>query len=276
MTFRELLGQGTDYLSNCQIADAAIDAWQLMEYVWDVDRSYYLIHSDDIIIEAKHKEYDRLLEKRGTHIPLQHLTHRAYFMGLSFFVNDDVLIPRQDTETLVEVVLDQIPADGRVLDLCTGSGCILLSLLHEKKDISGTGADISQAALAVAKKNSEQLGIRADFIESDLFEQVQSTFDVIVSNPPYIPTGEIPALMPEVRNHDPIQALDGKTDGLYFYRKIISQSKQFLLNDGLLAFEIGNGQGAAVQEMLHMAGYEKVRIIKDLAGLDRVVTGCRS
>lgn len=275
MTFRELLGQATDYLSNCGIQDAAIDAWQLMEYVWDVDKSYYLIHSDDIIIEAKHKEYDRLLIKRGTHIPLQHLTHRVYFMGLSFYVNKDVLIPRQDTETLVEVVQDQIPANGRVLDLCTGSGCILLSILNEKKDVSGIGTDISRAALAVARRNSEQLGIRADFIECNLFEQVQGTFDVIVSNPPYIPTGEIPGLMPEVRDHDPIQALDGKTDGLYFYREIISQAKQFLQKDGLLAFEIGHDQGTAVQEMMHTAGYEKVRIIKDLAGRDRVVTGCR-
>lgn len=276
MTFRELLGQGTQYLRECGIDDAAIDAWQLMEFVWNIDRGYYFIHSDDIIETEKRQEYTGLIKRRGTHIPLQYLTHRAFFMGLSFFVNEAVLIPRQDTETLVEAVLEQLPANGHILDLGTGSGCILISLLNERPDAVGTGADISPAALAVARKNAACLGCEAEFIESDLFDRVSKSFDVIVSNPPYIPSGEIPLLMAEVREHDPLLALDGKADGLYFYRKIISQAKLFLSENALLAFEIGHDQGSKVQEMMHLAGYKKIRIIKDLAGRDRVVTGRRS
>jgi len=273
MTFRSLLQYGVQYLEEHQVADASVDAWLLMEFVWNMNRSCYFLHADDIITEGKKQEYLLLLLKRGNHIPLQHLTHTAYFMGLSFYVNEHVLIPRMDTEVLVETALASIPRKARVLDMCTGSGCILLSLLHEQKDCSGLGVDISEEALKVAGINGERLGINAEFLKSNLFEKVEGIFDLIVSNPPYIPSQVIPQLMSEVKDHEPVLALDGKADGLYFYRKIISQAWAYLKPDGWLMFEIGSDQGEALDRMLTEADYEGVRIIKDLAGHDRVAIG---
>lgn len=275
MTFRSLLQYGVQYLEEHQVADASVDAWLLMEFVWNMNRSCYFLHADDIITEEKKQEYLLLLFKRGNHIPLQHLTHTAYFMGLSFYVNEHVLIPRMDTEVLVETALKSIPHKARVLDMCTGSGCILLSLLHEQKDCSGLGVDISEEALKVAGINGERLGIEAEFLKSNLFEKVAGTFELIVSNPPYIPSQVIPQLMAEVKDHEPVLALDGKADGLYFYRKIISQASAYLKPNGWLMFEIGNDQGEALDQMLAEADYEGVRIIKDLAGHDRVAIGQR-
>lgn len=275
MTFRNLLQYGVRYLEEHQAADASVDAWLLMEFVWNMNRSCYFLHADDIITEEKKQEYLSLLFKRGNHIPLQHLTHTAYFMGLSFYVNEHVLIPRMDTEVLVETALTSIPHKARVLDMCTGSGCILLSLLHEQKDCSGLGVDISEEALKVAGINGERLGIEAEFLKSNLFEKVDGTFELIVSNPPYIPSQVIPQLMAEVKDHEPVLALDGKADGLYFYRKIINQASAYLKPNGWLMFEIGNDQGEALNQMLTEADYEGVRIIKDLAGHDRVAIGQR-
>jgi len=275
MTFRSLLQYGVRYLAEHQVTDASVDAWLLMEFVWNMNRSCYFLHADDIITEEKKQEYLSLLFKRGEHVPLQHLTHTAYFMGLSFYVNEHVLIPRMDTEILVETALASISHKARVLDLCTGSGCILLSLLHEQKDLSGLGVDISEAALTVAKANARYLGIKAEFFKSDLFEQVEGTFELIVSNPPYIPSGVIPRLMPEVKDHEPMLALDGKADGLYFYRRMISQASTYLKPNGWLMFEMGSDQGEVLKQMLTEAKYQHVRIIKDLTGHDRVAIGQR-
>ena len=163
----------------------------------------------------------------------------------------------------------------RLLDVCTGSGCILLSLLEECKDriSAATGVDISKDALQVAIANRNRMGLTADFRESDLFSDVEGVYDVIVSNPPYIATKELEGLMPEVREHEPILALDGMEDGLYFYRKIVAQAGEYLEQGGWLCFEIGYDQGEALKEMMTEAGYGQVKIIKDLAGLDRVAIG---
>ena len=160
-----------------------------------------------------------------------------------------------------------------ILDMCTGSGCILLSLLHYSNNCTGVGVDISEAALTVAKTNCEALGLNASFLQSDLFEKVEGTYDIIVSNPPYIRSDVIPTLMEEVKGHEPMLALDGMEDGLYFYRKIVKESKKFLNGGGMLFFEIGYDQGAQVSEMMKLAGYCEVKVVKDLAGLDRVVIG---
>ena len=194
-------------------------------------------------------------------------------MGLEFLVDENVLIPRQDTEILVEEVLRELTDGSRILDLCTGSGCILLSLLHYSNDCVGVGSDISEEALCVARKNAERLGIRADFLCGDLFERVGGRYDFIVSNPPYIASGEIRKLMEEVRLHEPLSALDGHEDGLFFYRRIIGECPDYLVRGGSLYLEIGWDQGGAVKALMEEAGFHEVRVTKDYAGLDRVVSG---
>jgi release factor glutamine methyltransferase len=213
-----------------------------------------------------------LIEKRSIHIPLQHLTGYQEFMGLSFCVNGDVLIPRQDTEILVEEACHYLKPGMRLLDMCTGSGCILLSLLALHPGISGVGADLSARALAVAEKNRNYLGVCAELIESDLFERIEGTFDMIVSNPPYIPTKEIETLMEEVREHEPCMALDGREDGLYFYKKITKQCPACLNPGGMLFFEIGYNQAEAVCALME-ENFSGVTVVNDLTGLNRVVYG---
>ena len=205
-------------------------------------------------------------------------------MGRTFHVNGHFLIQRQDTDTLVETALDLLDCGKsakrteerivRLLDMCTGSGCILLSMLHYAKcRTEGIGSDISAKALKVASENARRLGMTAGFIESDLFEKIEGKFTMILSNPPYIRSAEIAELQDEVRLYDPAGALDGKEDGLYFYRKIISQSPTYLEDGGYLIFEIGHDQACDVTGMMRAQGFSDVSVKKDLAGLDRVVYG---
>jgi release factor glutamine methyltransferase len=279
-----LLKEGTEFLEKYEITEARLDAWLLLEYVLGKNRAWFLAHQDEAADEKTEETYAALIGRRAQHIPLQHLTGRAYFMGYEFYVNDQVLIPRQDTEILVEEaskILEGI-AGPQILDMCTGSGCILESLLLLHPDASGIGADLSCGALAVAEKNAEALGVRdrCIFVQSDLFRadifqekdgQPPSQYDILVSNPPYIRTAEIEELTEEVRLHDPFMALDGKEDGLFFYRNITAQAMQYIKPGGTLLFEIGYDQGEAVQILLKEAGFSRVRVLKDLSGLDRVV-----
>ena len=229
-------------------------------------------------------KYDKCIEVRSRRVPLQHITGEQEFMGLSFHVNEDVLIPRQDTEILVETALELLDREKdvfqrergtiRLLDLCTGSGCILLSVLHYAKcRMEGTGSDLSTRALTVAEGNAQRLGIAAEFIESDLFNDISGRFSMILSNPPYIRSSEIAGLQDEVRLYDPVEALDGRADGLYFYRRIIAESPAYLEDGGYLLFEIGHDQAADVTEMMRGQGFDEIHVKKDLAGLDRVVYG---
>ncbi|MCR4961904.1 MAG: peptide chain release factor N(5)-glutamine methyltransferase [Lachnospiraceae bacterium] len=273
MNYLKTLNRGRLILKAAEIEECDLDARLLLEYVCKTDRSAVILDPDRELTESEESEYEELLKKRASHIPLQHLTGIQGFMGLDFCVNKDVLIPRQDTESLVEEVMKEMHDGMRILDMCTGSGCILLSLLHYSNDCIGVGADISPAALSVAKKNAERLGIEAEFVESDLFENVDGVFDIIVSNPPYIRTCEIEELMPEVKDHDPFIALNGKEDGVTFYRRIIKDAPDHLVMGGLLAFEIGNDQGKAVSDMMNDAGFTGVCVLKDLCGNDRVVLG---
>lgn len=270
-TYASALRYGKKYLADRQIENSGGDAWYLMEYVWGIDRNYYFLHSDDIIEQKDEERYRDLLQKRGSHIPLQHLTGTCDFMGLTFQVNDQVLIPRQDTETLVESALLRLKEGDRALDLCTGSGCIILSLEKLGPGIRGLGADISAAALAVAKRNRDSLGLESDFCISDLFEGIEGVFDIIVSNPPYIASGKIPGLMEEVRGFEPLLALDGGADGLDFYRRIVKDARDFLKPGGWLGLEIGYDQREAVEELLRRQGFTKTETLQDLAGLDRTV-----
>ena len=212
----------------------------------------------------------RMLRKN---MRLQYRNELKEFMGLRFKVNSNVLIPRQDTETLVEQVLKIVKPGMKVLDLCTGSGCVLISVLKNAPELTGVGSDISKTALLVAKENAKMHEVDADWIRSDLFDNITETFDVIMANPPYIPTGEILSLMPEVRDFEPENALDGGADGLDFYRKIAGQVKDYLNPGGYVYMEIGYDQGEAVSELMRNAGFTEVEVIKDLARNDRVVKG---
>lgn len=273
MTYRELYEFGCLQLKAADILDYKIDARLLLEFVCGTSSSDLYVRGDRSVDESCENRYRHLLSERARHIPLQHLTGTQGFMGLDFFVDENVLIPRPDTETLVETVLKDLHDGMSIIDMCTGSGCILLSLLHYTNDCTGLGVDISGGALSVARKNAENLGINATFIQSDLFENVSGKFDVLVSNPPYIRTCEIEELMPEVRDHDPFIALNGHESGIYFYEKIINAAGEFLNRGSLVAFEIGCDQGKSVSELMKNAGYYGVEVIKDLAGNDRVVKG---
>lgn len=273
MTYREAVEFGTKCLTDAGVPDAALDAWYLLQMVCRIERSYYYVHREEDITQDAQKEYEIAVQKRAEHIPLQYIIGEQEFMGLRFKVNSNVLIPRQDTETLVEQVLKIVKPGMKVLDLCTGSGCVLISVLKNAPELTGVGSDISKTALLVAKENAKMHEVDADWIRSDLFDNITETFDVIMANPPYIPTGEILSLMPEVRDFEPENALDGGADGLDFYRKIAGQVKDYLNPGGYVYMEIGYDQGEAVSELMRNAGFTEVEVIKDLARNDRVVKG---
>ena len=275
MTWQECCRQGARELTDAGIENANADAWFLMEAVCSITRNFYYMHAQDEMPDAQEKCYRDYIRKRCSHIPLQYLTGEQEFMGLNFKVTPDVLIPRQDTEVLVEEALKYVKDGYRVLDMCTGSGCIAISLKSFAPKAQVIAADISRAALLVAEENAGRNHQQIQFINSDLFEQITGEFDVIVSNPPYIPSEVISTLMPEVRDHEPVLALDGTEDGLYFYKLITENSISYLKEGGMLLYEIGYDQGKAVSGLMKDHGYEDIRIIKDLAGLERVVCGRR-
>ncbi len=278
MTYRECYEQGCRTLQAAGIEEAALDARLLLEAVCGTDRNDLLVHGEQPVAPEAEEKYLNWIRQRAEHIPLQQLTGEQGFMGLTFSVNEHVLIPRQDTEILVEEVLKELHDGMRVLDMCTGSGCILLSLLHYSNDCEGLGVDLSAEALEVAGRNvlkvlTPEKAEHAHFLQSDLFEKVEGKFEIIVSNPPYIASAEVDRLMPEVRDHEPRMALDGTEDGLYFYRRIIEEAGKHLVSSGMLFFEIGYDQGQAVSELMRTEGYCEVQVVQDYAGLDRVVFG---
>lgn len=296
MRYDQLYRYGTEQLRQARIAEAELDARLLLEFVCHTDRNTLLAHGDLEVTPEQEGNYVNYITKRAEHIPLQHLTGEQEFMGLPFTVNEHVLIPRQDTEILVEEAMRHLHDGMEILDMCTGSGCILLSLLHYSNRCTGVGVDISKEALAVARQNAGRVlgseiaetGDAADdgvtgavenmtnvsFVHSNLFEMLDRSrkFDLLVSNPPYIPTQVIGTLMPEVREHEPVAALDGRGDGLYFYRRISKEAKGYLYRGAHLLYEIGCDQGEAVSDILRSEGYREIEVIRDFAGLDRVVS----
>ena len=326
MTLKEAYDYGVEQLQKSEIMDAKQDSFTLLEHVTRMNRGKYYAMNQKEMGQEEQREYIALIRKRCMRIPLQHLMGTTEFMGLPFKINPHVLIPRQDTELLVETalgwikeslrsdrekhefkgessqkrskVVNQIGVEKeevaeekagkeecRILDMCTGSGCILISILHYvTKDfpkIKGVGVDISPEALEIAKENAQKNGLNVArsmesqmvFIESDLFAQLnpEEKYHMIVSNPPYIPTKEIEGLEEEVRSYDPILALDGREDGLYFYRRIIEQSPDYLTEEGVLMVECGWNQGEEVSQLMRESGFGQVKVIKDYHGLDRVV-----
>lgn len=273
MQYQEIYRQGMTALEKAGIAEAALDARLLLEEVCGTNRTTLYAHGEKELTEAEKTQYMQWIQDRADRVPLQHILGKTEFMGLDFLVNEHVLCPRPDTEVLVEEVLKHLHDGMRILDIGTGSGCILLSLLHYSNDCQGVGADISKEALQIARENGRRLGEQADFIESDLFEKVEGKFEIIVSNPPYIRRDELAGLMPEVRDHEPGKALDGGVDGLFFYREITKKAKAHLPGGGMLFYEIGCEQGPAVKKIMEDSGFREVEIVKDFSGLDRVVFG---
>lgn len=276
--YSEIYKEGRACLEAADIGEAELDARLLLEFVCGTNRNTLLAHGDREVSAEECERYRELIGKRAAHIPLQHLTGEQDFMGLTFLVNKEVLVPRQDTEVLVEEAMKHLHDGMRILDLCTGSGCILLSLLHYSNDCEGVGTDLSPQALSVARENYERLRearpeMKARFLEGDLFAALEERFDMIVSNPPYIETSVIDTLMPEVREHEPLMALNGGADGLAFYRRIAKQAGSYLNGGGMLFFEIGCGQAEAVCGLMKEAGFCEIQVVKDFAGLDRVVYG---
>ena len=274
MTWQEALKNGTARLQESGVEEAGADAWILMEEYGRIDRAHYFLRQTEEMPEELHEQYEQAIAKRALRIPVQQITGRQEFCGLEFLVNEHVLIPRQDTECLVEEVLKKVKPGDHILDVCTGSGCIIISVQKLMKDQCICQAtDISDQALEVAKRNAEHLQAEVLFWQGDLFEAIEGRFDCIVSNPPYIESEVIQGLEPEVREHEPMLALDGKEDGLYFYRKIIKEAVNYLQPEGWLLFEIGYLQGEAVSALMAEHGYREVTVKKDLAGLDRIVMG---
>ena len=281
LTLKQLYKVGTVKLAEEGIEEFSLDAWYLLEYVTGVSKAMYFAEPERTVSEENADRYIDCIRQRAAHIPLQHITGEQEFMGYPFCVNEHVLIPRQDTEILVEEAIQIMRPKMKILDMCTGSGCIVLSILKMCKekyymtDLQGVGADVSEEALKVARENGRRLGVPVTWIQSDLFAKIpeEEKYDVIVSNPPYIETAVIDTLQEEVRLHDPYIALDGKEDGLYFYRRIISEAGKYLKTQGKLMFEIGCDQAESVEELMKNAGYEQITVKKDLAGLDRVVYG---
>lgn len=280
MTLHQLLGEGVSSLEKAGDPEAGLDARRLLLEAFHLDTVHFLMNrmqplSQTREVEAATDRYREMIKKRSRRIPLQHILGSQDFMGLTFKVNEHVLIPRQDTETLAELVLqEQKDRKKKVLDLCTGSGCIAISLevLGGYEDV--TAVDLSAEALKVARDNAERLLGRdrtIRFLQGDLFDCVEGSFDIITANPPYIATEVIRGLAPEVRDYEPRMALDGDEDGLSFYRRIAAQARGRLNPGGCVYLEIGHDQGRAVKDLLEAAGFENIRIVKDTPGLDRVV-----
>ena len=277
---RAMYAEGEERLRQAGIEEAGLDAWYLLEFVTGVDKAHYYMEPDRRMEQSVAQEYEKVVNLRAEHIPLQHITGVQEFMGLGFRVSGDVLIPRQDTEVLVEEALKYVHSGMKLLDMCTGSGCIAISLavMGGYRDV--TAADLSEAALKVAAENADHLlqerrkeGCRFTLRRGDLFEALKpgERFDVLTSNPPYIPTEVVRGLEPEVKDHEPWMALDGTEDGLAFYRRIAHESKAWLNPGACIYLEIGYDQGKAVSRLLEAAGFCNIQVIKDLPGLDRVV-----
>lgn len=259
------------------VTEYNLDARLLLEFVCGTDFNTLLVHGDRELSPLEEKKYNELVDKRVARIPLAYLVGYQEFMGLQFKVNENVLIPNQDTETLAEEALRELSDGMCFMDLCTGSGCVALSILNYTNDTSAYMTDISDKAIEVAIDNVHKFGFenRTQIIKTDIFPANEKRkFDMIVANPPYIRTDVIDTLPPEVRLGEPYIALDGGSDGLAFYRRIITGAKEWLFKSGWLMMEIGYDQGRDVSMLMIKEGYHEVEVVKDLGGNDRVVRGC--
>lgn len=287
VTAAQLIKLGTEELKGSSIDTPQLDAEVLLCYLLNIERIQLHIYPEREIAQEICQKFWEVVEKRKKQVPVQYLTNRQEFMGLDFYVDQRVLIPRGDTEILVEEVL-RLYRQGlysenvKLLDLGTGSGAIGLSLAKLIDRSQVTLVDISADALEVAQINADLIGVsnKVEFYHGDLFEALKGdrahmNFHFVLSNPPYISRRVIETLSPQVKEYEPYNALDGGEDGLDFYRKIVERAMEFILPGGWLVVEIGFDQGPAVKELLEARGFHAVEIIRDLAGLDRVVKGTK-
>lgn len=281
-TYRELYEEGRRILEQAGLPDAALDARFLLEEVCGTNLQTLLVFPEKKVTEEEVNQYRAFIQRRKDREPTAMILGEWDFMGLTFRLNKSTLIPEQDTEVLVETALEELKRRGlgeaplRILDLCTGSGCILLSLLHELRNAGGLGTDLSEEALEAARENAVRLGLqeRAAFRQGDLWEPVgDERFDLIVSNPPYVPTEVIPTLEPEVRCGEPYAALDGGEDGLVFYRRIMREAAGHLKPPGIIIVESGFDEAPQIAALMQDQKLRGIRTVKDYGGLDRVVLG---
>lgn len=273
MTLQDALDFGKKILKDHHIPDWDVDAWLLLQHIFKIDKATYWLSCNDMVRTEQWEQYYLVLEQRSTHMPLQYIIGRQEFMGIDFAVTPDVLIPRMDTECLVLESEKYLRPHMRILDMCTGSGCIVISLKKRNPEIEAVGSDISDKALKIACKNASANNTEVTFVQSDLFEKVEGIYDLIISNPPYIPSEQVNELMEEVRDYEPRIALDGTSDGLRYYREISREGYRYLKPGGLLFYEIGCEQAQEVSVIMESAGFKDIKIIQDLAGLNRVVYG---
>lgn len=276
LTVGALLDTATQRLRSGGIPSARLDARVLLGHVMDVDPGSLLPGSTRAVLPSQAAGYLALIGRRRQRVPVSHLTGRREFYGRSFHVTPDVLDPRADSECVVEMALSFLPSDGpvRILDLGTGTGCLLLTLLAERPDGTGTGIDISDAALAVARGNAAALDLadRTTFQTGDWLDGMSGEFDLIISNPPYIAATDVAELQPEVRDHEPRLALVGGNDGLEPYRRICPSLRPRLTPDGVAVFEFGMGQAQDVAAIALQSGLVIVQTVCDLGGIERGIT----
>lgn len=280
MLLKDAFREGIEKLKLLNIDAPVITAGAILCSVLGCERTFLYTHDHYLLSKDEYDRYCDALNRKMNGEPLQYITGSQEFMSLNFAVGPEVLIPRQDTEILVEFVIEFVGRKENIsiLDIGTGSGCIAISLASYIKGSHVLGVDISKEALEIARKNAQNCGVedRVDFIESNLFEKVPTQkFDIIVSNPPYIPNRVIGTLDRQVKDFEPKIALDGGEDGLDFYRRIVKESVDYLKPKGLLAFEVGFDQAQEVIKIMETS-YENIKTIKDLAGIERVVTGILS
>jgi release factor glutamine methyltransferase len=283
MKIREMIAEGTRMLKATGIECAESDARLLAQYVLKTDYTGLMLKLMDEVEETDRIAFNTCIFKRGTHYPCQYIIGSQEFMGYEFDVAQYVLIPRPETELLVERALElagklETDIGLHVLDMGCGSGCIGISfkLCRQKKGYTNdtvTLADISEKALALTKKNMEKLGADVEIVETDLFVNIDGKYDMILSNPPYIRSGDVKTIMKDVQLYEPKLALDGHEDGLYFYKRIIKDAREYLNENGVLIFEIGYDQAEDIRALLVESGYTDIEVIKDYAGLDRIVLG---
>jgi protein-(glutamine-N5) methyltransferase, release factor-specific len=272
---REVYTEGKNRLQKAGVQSYEFDARQLLFFVFSIDANQYLLNQSMPLGEEEEKKvnsYFEAIQKRSEKIPLQYITGEQNFCGLDFYVNENVLIPRLDTEVLVEKILEYEEPGQRVMDMCTGSGCIAITL-QKLGGFQVMAVDISEEALTLARKNAQRNQAQVTFFQSNMFDQLSNTskVDVIVSNPPYIESKVVDELDDEVKKYEPRLALDGMEDGLHFYRILAREGKRFLNEGGRLYVEIGFDQAEAVKEIFGAQGFLDIQVYKDLAGLDRVV-----
>jgi release factor glutamine methyltransferase len=283
MTIADALKKATEILSDNRIADARRDAALLLGFVLNRDRAFLIANDDSSLSDEETTRFFKTIERRAFGEPVQYVTGRQEFFGLEFEVNKNVLIPRPETEILVEAAIEILreKQNPLVCDVGTGSGCIPISILANLENAKAAAIDISPNALAVARKNAEKHRVadRIKFYESDVFERFKNLksqisnlkFDVIVSNPPYVPNGDLPDLPREVREFEPHFALFGGDVGNEIVARLLADAPQFLENDGFMLFEIGFGQSETIKEMIDEKVWRLIEILDDLAGIPRIV-----